>query len=135
MKTAKESYQDTKKDTTKLLEALLKACEAKVQEACAKGLFNVHIKGNELDNKFVRDQLSDKLTGLGYHVVKVVTIKLVNDVKISEDGEFLIKWGTSEDLERVGYNGEVVSIAEEPKVEFVGLDTIKPKKPAKFKKK
>lgn len=93
MKTAKESYENSKKDGGKLLEGLMNAVNAKIQEASSKGLFTINIKGSELDNRVVRDQLQTKLTELGYHVVEIVTIKFINDVMIAEEGELVIKWG------------------------------------------
>jgi hypothetical protein len=108
MKTAKESYDNSMKDGGKLLDSLMDAVNNRIQEVSSKGLFTANLKGAELDNKVMRDQLEAKLCELGYHVVKVVTIKLINDVKIAEEGEFVIKWGAWEDVD----NGVIESVEQ-----------------------
>jgi hypothetical protein len=132
MKTAKESFENSKKDGGKLLEDLLNAVNTRIQEVSSKGLFTTNLKGSELDNKVIRDQLEAKLTELGYHVVKVVTIKVINDVKIAEEGEFIIKWGQWEDVD----NSVVESIEAAPPVFVTSPLASKKTKPvAKAKKK
>lgn len=133
MKTAKESFENSKKDGGKLLDSLMNAVNTRIQEVSSKGLFTTNIKGSELDNKVIRDLLEAMLTELGYHVVKIVTIKIINDVKIAEEGEFIIKWGQWEDVD----NG-VVEIIEGEQPIFVTkpLANKKTSKPAaKAKKK
>lgn len=93
MQTAIEANTATKKDSAKLLDALVKACESKIKEATGRGQFGVSLKCSEINQRHTRNALAEVLEKAGYDVVKMAVYKLINDELVEEVGELLVKWG------------------------------------------
>ena len=133
MLSATDVCKATQAGSPKLLEALIKACEAKIKEASDRGQFSAVLKGSELNQRYTRNYLVDELRKAGYEVPNGYLLKFVNDVLIEETGEVVIKWEANPQAEGYFETTDVVPTLDFKNVETATVNPVSKKKVVKKK--